>query len=223
MKGRRVLWATVGAGALVVLSLVALLVWRLGSIATPPSRAEGSLMQAVGCWHRPSLGDCTPANTISSLPSQPTIVESDGQTVTWYSMDGQQWRTTSASETDVLRMFQNSGFTNYRIEATAVGGSSFVSVLLPNLILFTVMAIVIAAAVVAVVASVSRRSRPALYALQPPYPRQCSFCGRLDPGPQGLVRGPGASICGPCAQRAADQLAGDPANAAPSDPAEHRP
>lgn len=190
---------------------VAIVTIRLSSSTSPSARDSGALIQAVSCLRGGAAApSCSTSETISTNPAQGATIQADGQTVTWFSGDGREWQTTVASETNLLRLFANYGFRHYRVAASPVGGTVW-SVILPNLILLIVIPLVVVLAVLVVWHGTSHRL-PAASALREVPLNQCSFCGRLDPGPWGLVRGPAAAICGPCADRAAAQLRDGPSD-----------
>ncbi|MEO8897581.1 MAG: ATP-dependent zinc metalloprotease FtsH [Candidatus Dormibacter sp.] len=129
---RRGLYAALAV--LVVLVLFAL----LRGVQSPSAQAKdsGALAQAAINFKSHSSDA---ANTLSSAPSQEAVINGDGSSVTWYAANGVQYQTTVGSSAEALKVFTDNGFTNFRNDSS--GSNVLLSVLLPNLVLFGLMAL----------------------------------------------------------------------------------
>src|SRR5437899_5339880 len=88
-----------------------------------------------------SKGSSDSANSISTNPSQATEVQGDAQTVIWYDKNGDSYSTTVASGDEISREFAANNFYNFKIDSGS-GSNFLLSVILPNLILFVLMALI---------------------------------------------------------------------------------
>ena len=124
--------------ALAVIVLAAVL-YKTFPSSNAQSRDAGYLDQAIHNFANPSSSTGGPV--INNSSQYPAVIQSDGQTVTWYS--GTTQYTTVESSADVAaKEFQDAGFYNYSVDA-AGGGNFLLSVILPNLILFGLMALIL--------------------------------------------------------------------------------
>ena len=124
--------------ALAVIVLAAVL-YKTFPSSNAESRSAGYLDQAIHNFANPSSSTGGPV--INNSTQYPAVIQSDGQTVTWYS--GTTQYTTVESSADVAaKEFQDAGFYNYSVDA-AGGGNFLLSVILPNLILFGLMALIL--------------------------------------------------------------------------------
>ena len=124
--------------ALAVIVLAAVL-YKTFPSSNAASANAGTLDQAIANLN-PS--DAKGGPTISTQPNQQAEIQSDGQTVTWYDTTGKQYTTVESSADVVAKEFQSAGFTNYKVDP-AGGGNFLLSVILPNLILFGLMALIL--------------------------------------------------------------------------------
>jgi cell division protease FtsH len=130
---RRGLYAALAI--LVVLVLVALLHGVQGT--TAQAKDSGALDQAVLNW---KIHSSDKLNTIDgSNSSHEAVINGDGTAVTWYNENGDQYQTTVGSSAEALKIFTDNGFTNFRNDSS--GSNVLLSVLLPNLVLFGLMAL----------------------------------------------------------------------------------
>jgi cell division protease FtsH len=130
---RRGLYAALAV--LVVLVLFALL--RGVQSPSAQSKDSGALDQAVLNWKNHSSDKL---NTIDgSTASHQAVINGDGTSVTWYDENGDQYQTTVGSSAEALKIFTDNGFTNFRNDSS--GSNVLLSVLLPNLVLFGLMAL----------------------------------------------------------------------------------
>jgi cell division protease FtsH len=128
---------TYGALAVVFILIVYVLVHGAqGSSAA--SRDSGALAQAAINFKNHDTSE--PATTLSSSLSQEAVISGDGASVTWYAANGTQYQTVIGSSAEALKVFTDNGYTNFRNDSS--GGSNFLlSILLPNLVLFGLMAL----------------------------------------------------------------------------------
>ncbi|MFZ2034972.1 MAG: ATP-dependent zinc metalloprotease FtsH, partial [Candidatus Dormiibacterota bacterium] len=122
--------------ALAVIVLAAVL-YKTFPSSNANTATAGQLDQAI---HNLSVSGADPSKTLST--TQPAEIQSDGQTVTWYSESGTQYTTVASSADAVAKEFQSANYFNYKVD-TAGGGNFLLSVILPNLILFGLMALIL--------------------------------------------------------------------------------
>ncbi len=60
--------------------------------------------------------------------------------VTWYDANGNQYQTTVGSSAEAIKIFTDNGYTNFRNDSSS-GSNFLLSILLPNLVLFGLMAL----------------------------------------------------------------------------------
>ncbi|MBV8194132.1 MAG: ATP-dependent zinc metalloprotease FtsH, partial [Candidatus Dormibacteraeota bacterium] len=82
------------------------------------------------------------ANTVSTNASTPVEVQGDGQTVIWYDGNGTRYQTTVSSGDEVSREFAAAKFYNFKVDSGS-GSNFLLSVILPNLVLFVLMALIL--------------------------------------------------------------------------------
>ena len=123
--------------ALAVIVLAAVL-YKTFPSSNATSQSAGVLDQAISNYAHPSSAT---GYTINGDGHYPAEIQSDGQTVVWYS-GTTQFTTVVSSADAVTREFQTASFTNYKVDP-AGGGNFLLSVILPNLILFGLMALIL--------------------------------------------------------------------------------
>ena len=133
---RRSVTYIVIALAVVVLAAILYKTFPSSNAATAPA---GTLDQAI---HNYSVSGASPGQTISGVKAQAAEIQSDGQTVVWWSGSGAQYTTVESSADVVSKEFQDAGYYNYKVDS-AGGGNFLLSVILPNLILFGLMALIL--------------------------------------------------------------------------------
>lgn len=105
-------------GALLIVTVVVLV--QLSTRIAVGTRDAGALYAAIACVRAHANNTCTPSNTLSTSSSQPLIIHTDGQTVTWYTADGKEWMTTIAAAQPLWSDLVASHITNYQIQAVAI-------------------------------------------------------------------------------------------------------
>ena len=118
--------------------MVAVLAYRSFPSQSPVDRTLGELQRAVLCAQNSGTAGCDAGNTISSDKSHPTIIDGDGQTVTWYTLSNEKIHTATPQNSDIAGYFGNHGFTNYKADPPS-GGNLLWSIILPNLFLLVVI------------------------------------------------------------------------------------
>jgi cell division protease FtsH len=118
--------------------MVAVLAYRSFPSQSPVDRTLGELQRAVLCAQNGSTAGCDAGNTISSDKSHPTIIDGDGQSVTWYTVNNEKIHTATPQNSDIAGYFGNHGFTNYKADPPS-GGNLLWSIILPNLFLLLVI------------------------------------------------------------------------------------
>ena len=121
---RRSVTYIVIALAVIVLAAVLYKTFPSSSAASQPA---GVLDQAVNNYANPSSAT---GPTINNDPNHQAEIQSDGQTVVWYS-GNTQYTTVESSADAVEKEFQSAHFTNYKVDP-AGGGNFLLSVVLPN-------------------------------------------------------------------------------------------
>ena len=82
------------------------------------------------------------SSAINSSNGHAAEIQSDGQTVVWWNNTPTQYTTVTTSADVVAKEFQDAGYTNYKVDSGS-GGNFLLSVILPNLILFGLMALIL--------------------------------------------------------------------------------
>jgi cell division protease FtsH len=123
--------------------MVAVLAYRSFPSQSPVDRTLGELQQAVlnydGCAKSGNVSSCAdPNRTISPDKSHQTIIDGDGQSVTWYTLSNEKIHTATPQNSDIAGYFGNHGFTNYKADPPS-GGNLLWSIILPNLFLLLVI------------------------------------------------------------------------------------
>src|ERR1700730_8223305 len=118
--------------------MVAVLAYRSFPSQSPVDRTLGELQRAVLCAQSTPPAGCDAGNTISSDKSHPTIIDGDGQSVTWYTVNNEKIHTATPQNSDIAGYFGNHGFTNYKADPPS-GGNLLWSIILPNLFLLLVI------------------------------------------------------------------------------------
>jgi cell division protease FtsH len=132
MPRRGLTYLFIGAAIIIVAALL----YRNFPSQSAQDADAGQLAQSVQNYKAHSSEK---TNTISDDKSHEAEIQSDGQTVVWYNQLGQRFRTTVSSSDDVSREFDSAGFYNYKVDSG--GSNSLLSILLPNLVLFGLMAL----------------------------------------------------------------------------------
>jgi len=132
MPRRGLTYLFIGAAIIIVAALL----YRNFPSQAAKDADEGQLIAAINNYKSHSNDK---AKIISDDPSHETEIQSDGQTVIWYDGNLDRWRTTVSSSDDVTRALEGAGFTNFKVDSG--GGNSLLSILLPNLVLFGLMAL----------------------------------------------------------------------------------
>jgi cell division protease FtsH len=127
---------TYGALAVVFILIVYVLIHGTQG-STAQVRDSGALAQAAINFKNHSSDA---ANTLSSVPAQAAVINGDGTAVNWYAANGTAYQSTVGSSTDAVSIFNNNGYTNYRNDSST-GSNFLLSILLPNLVLFGLMAL----------------------------------------------------------------------------------
>ncbi len=117
--------------------VVAALLYKTFPSSSAQSAGAGQLASAVATYKTSP----TSSSAISSESSQAAEIQSDGQTVIWYS-GGKQFSTVESSADVISKEFQDAGYYNYKVDSGS-GGNFLLSVILPNLILFGLMALIL--------------------------------------------------------------------------------
>jgi len=124
-------------GAAVI--IIAALLYRNLPSESAKDQPAGTLYLALANTAR---GSSDTANSIATNPTQAAEVQGDGQTVIWYDKNGDRYSTTVASGDEVSREFASNNFYNFKIDSGS-GSNFLLSVILPNLILFVLMALIL--------------------------------------------------------------------------------
>ena len=124
-------------GAAVI--IIAALLYRNLPSESAKDQPAGTLYLALANTAR---GSSDTANSIATNPTQAAEVQGDGQTVIWYDKNGDRYSTTIASGDEVSREFASNNFYNFKIDSGS-GSNFLLSVILPNLILFVLMALIL--------------------------------------------------------------------------------
>ena len=121
--------------ALAVIVLAAIL-YKTFPSSSAQTASAGQLDQAI---HNYTPGGADPTQISNKQGAE---IQSDGQTVVWWSQGGTQYTTVVSSADTVAKEFQSVGYYNYKVDS-AGGGNFLLSVILPNLILFGLMALIL--------------------------------------------------------------------------------
>jgi len=132
MPRRGLTYLFIGAAIIIVAALL----YRNFPSQPAKDADEGQLIAAVNNYKSHSNDK---ANTISDNKSFEAEIQSDGQTIIWYDQNLQRYRTPISSSDDITRAMEEAGFTNFKVDPS--GGNSLLSILLPNLVLFGLMAL----------------------------------------------------------------------------------
>jgi len=81
-------------------------------------------------------------STVSTSPSTPADIQGDGQTVVWYDGNQTRYQTTVASGDSITGAFAQANFCNFKVDSGS-GSNFLLSVILPNLVLFILMALIL--------------------------------------------------------------------------------
>src|SRR5438445_457245 len=117
--------------------LVAVLAWRSFPNGSTGTREEGQLQSAV--QNLKNSGG-SPSDKIATDSAHQAVIGGDGNSVTWWDQAGNQFKTTVGSSDQVVTLFRDNHFTNYKNEPNG-GGNVLWSIILPNLILFAVIGV----------------------------------------------------------------------------------
>jgi cell division protease FtsH len=87
-------------------------------------------------------GSSDKGSTVSTNPSTPVEIQGDGQTVVWFDGNGTRYQTTVSSGDAVTTAFASANFYNFKVDSGS-GSNFLLSVILPNLVLFILMALIL--------------------------------------------------------------------------------
>ncbi|HWW10452.1 MAG TPA: ATP-dependent zinc metalloprotease FtsH [Candidatus Acidoferrales bacterium] len=132
---RSLTYLFIGAAVIVVAALL----YRNFPSQSAKTAQTGQLFQAVANYKAHSSDR---ANTISSDPNQAAEIQGDGQTVLWFAADGTRYTTTASSGDAVSKEFADNNYFNFKVDSGS-GSNFLLSVILPNLILFGLMALIL--------------------------------------------------------------------------------
>ncbi len=118
--------------------MVAVLAYRSFPSTSPADRTLGELQKAVQCAGDKAPSGCDAGNTISTDKNHQTIIDGDGQSVTWYTNSNEKIHTATPQNSDIAGYFGNHGYTNYKADPPS-GGNLLWSIILPNLFLLVVI------------------------------------------------------------------------------------
>src|SRR5712692_4201478 len=118
--------------------MVAVLAYRSFPSQSPVDRTLGDLQKAVQCAGSSAPSGCDPGTTISPDKSHQTIIDGDGQSVTWYNLNNEKIHTSVPQNSDVPGYFGSHGFSNFKADPPS-GGNLLWSIILPNLFLLVVI------------------------------------------------------------------------------------
>jgi cell division protease FtsH len=119
--------------------VVAALLYRNFPSQSAKTADAGQLAQALVNYKAHSTDK---SQTISDDPSQAAELQSDGQTVTWYAGDGTKYTTTVEGGGSLTNLFYENDYYDYKVD-TGSGSNFLLSVILPNLFLFGLMALIL--------------------------------------------------------------------------------
>ncbi|MBV8529296.1 MAG: ATP-dependent zinc metalloprotease FtsH [Candidatus Dormibacteraeota bacterium] len=124
--------------AAAVIVVAALLYRNLPSSSAKDADA-GQLYQSLA---NTAKGSTDKNSTVSTNPSTPAEIQGDGQTVIWYDGNQTRYQTTVASGDSITAAFAQSNFYNFKVDSGS-GSNFLLSVILPNLVLFILMALIL--------------------------------------------------------------------------------
>ena len=124
--------------AAAVIVVAALLYRNLPSSSAKDADA-GQLYAALA---NTAKGSSDKNSTVSTSPSQAVEIQGDGQTVIWYDGNGTRYQTTVSSGDAIASAFNQSNFYNFKVDSGS-GSNFLLSVILPNLVLFILMALIL--------------------------------------------------------------------------------
>src|SRR6202165_2501799 len=132
---RSLTYLFIGAAVIVVAALL----YRNFPSQSAKTAQTGQLYQAVANYKAHSSDR---PNTISGDPNQAAEIQGDGQTVLWFAQDNTRYTTTASSGDSVTKVFADNGYYNFKVDSGS-GSNFLLSVILPNLILFGLMALIL--------------------------------------------------------------------------------
>src|ERR1700694_3160107 len=132
---RSLTYLFIGAAVIVVAALL----YRNFPSQSAKTAQTGQLYQAVANYKATSSDR---PNTISGDPNQAAEIQGDGQTVLWFAQDNTRYTTTASSGDSVTKVFADNGYYNFKVDSGS-GSNFLLSVILPNLILFGLMALIL--------------------------------------------------------------------------------
>ncbi|MGH7687094.1 MAG: ATP-dependent zinc metalloprotease FtsH [Candidatus Dormibacteria bacterium] len=124
--------------AAAVIVVAALLYRNLPSSSAKDADA-GQLYAALA---NTAKGGTDKSSTVSTNPSTPVDIQGDGQTVVWFDGNGTRFQTTVSSGDSVTQAFSQASFYNFKVDSGS-GSNILLSVILPNLVLFILMALIL--------------------------------------------------------------------------------
>src|ERR1700737_1831081 len=132
---RSLTYLFIGAAVIVVAALL----YRNFPSQSAKTAQTGQIYQAVANYKAHSSDR---PNTISGDPNQAAEIQGDGQTVLWFAQDNTRYTTTASSGDSVTKVFADNGYYNFKVDSGS-GSNFLLSVILPNLILFGLMALIL--------------------------------------------------------------------------------
>ena len=124
--------------AAAVIVVAALLYRNLPSSSAKDADA-GQLFAALA---NTAKGSTDKSSTISTNPQTPVEIQGDGQTVVWFDGNGTRFQTTVSSSDSAETSFNQANFYNFKVDSGS-GSNFLLSVILPNLVLFILMALIL--------------------------------------------------------------------------------
>ena len=124
----------------VLAGLVVLVVFALlRGVQGPPANTKttGDLNQAAINYKDHST---VKVDTLAPDLGHQAVISGDGSSVTWYNANGDQYTTTIGSSAEATKIFLDNGYSNFRNDSSS-GSNFLLSILLPNLVLFGLMAL----------------------------------------------------------------------------------
>ncbi len=120
--------------------VVAALLYRTFPSNSGSTRSAGQLDQAIATF-KTAPSSITAINNTGGHQAE---IQSDGQTIVWWDNQSppNQYTTIETSADVVAKEFQDADFYNYKVDSGS-GGNFLLSVILPNLILFGLMALIL--------------------------------------------------------------------------------
>lgn len=103
-----------------VVAVIALFFWKSLPAQNTPTASAGMLTQYLQ------------KHEVSTNSKQQAILSSDGETVTWWTTKGKEYKTTTTSTDTIARLFNSNKFYNYQVQSQ--GGNVLINFVLPYLL-----------------------------------------------------------------------------------------